>query len=139
MKSMVNEIIIDKQESIKHSHMKIWKEEGIIHCVYTDSAEAEMSIEVAEACVQKRIAFSEGISYPCLFDITHIKPVNKEVREYFATEGAKLIKAGAIITKSLFTKMLANIFLSINKPQIPIKLFSDEASAIKWLKKYVEA
>ena len=66
-----------------------------------------------------------------------VKTIDKEARAYMAKEGAVLVKAGALITDSVYTKMMGNIFLAINQPETPTKLFSDKISALKWLKKYL--
>jgi hypothetical protein len=120
---------------VKTEYAQFWKEEGILYCTFSEKLDVDLHI--AKACVRERINFSEGISYPCLIDMTNVRSVNKEAREYMAKEGSQLIKAGALITKSSLARMIGNIFLAINKPAIPTKLFSEENAAIAWLKKYI--
>jgi hypothetical protein len=54
-----------------------------------------------------------------------------------ATIGATLVKAGALITGSAVNKTIGNIFLSIDKPLVPTKLFTNEESARQWLREYL--
>jgi hypothetical protein len=42
--------------------------------------------------------------------------------------------AKAIVTKSLAQRLVGSIFIKINKPPAPTKLFSIEKDAIEWLK-----
>lgn len=41
--------------------------------------------------------------------------------------------AKAIIVKHLGNRLIANFFITINKPPAPTKLFADEDTALKWL------
>jgi hypothetical protein len=66
-----------------------------------------------------------------------LKSVSKDAREYLANEGTALVKAGALVISSLLTEMIGNIFLSVNKPKVPTRLFLDEATAIAWLKQFI--
>jgi hypothetical protein len=54
-----------------------------------------------------------------------------------ATIGATLVKACALITGSGFNRTLGNIFLTIDKPAVPTKLFTDEGKAREWLQQYL--
>ena len=114
---------------------KMWKEEGIIFVKFIDKL--DMTLENAKSGVQARLELSEGMSQPVLIDMRGIKSVTKEAREYLAEEGAKLITAGALIVGSPLNRTLGNIFLWVNKPKVPTKLFTDEGEAREWLKPYL--
>ena len=115
-------------------YMRVRKEGPVLHCVFTDCP--HLDLEIAKHCVQQRLAISAGISYPCLIDMRDLKSVSTEAREYMAAQGATGVKAGALLIGSQVTKMIANIFLLINKPKVPTKMFTDEKAAREWLKKY---
>src|SRR6266542_1295724 len=110
------------------AYMKIWKQDGILFCSYADKLCIDLAI--AEQCVKSRIDFSEGTSYPVLLRLHGINSVTKEARDYLGKEGSHLIKAGAFIIASPLSKILGNIFLKLNKPTVPTKLFTDETLAI---------
>ncbi len=133
---MEQQTLVRKQlkRRVDTPYISIWKEEGIINCVFTDNL--IINIETAQHCVNERVLFSEGQAYPCLINLRGVKSMNRDAREYLATEGTHLIKAGAFLTSSALTKMLGNMFLAINKPNIPSRLFSNRATAIAWLKKH---
>ena len=126
------QVQLDKKET---PYVSLHIEKGIMHCIFRSNL--HMDLEVAKQCVGARIEFSKGISYPCLIDMEGVKSTDSKARVYMAKEGARLMKAGAMLTSSMYTKMLGNVFLTINKPEIPVRLFSDKATAIKWLKQYL--
>ena len=117
------------------SHIQLWKQNSILFCKYVDKT--DIDLEIAKQCVQSRIEFSLGVSHPTLIDLKGVRSVSKAAREYFSKEGVQLITAGAFLTGSPLTKMLGNIFLKINKPSIPTRLFTDEGAANEWLKTYL--
>lgn len=123
-----------EKDIVETPYLKMWMEENILYAVYTKNL--DLTINVAKQCVSERIAFSEGVSRVCIFDVTGVKSVTKEAREYLASEGAMYIKAGALLIKSALTRMLGNIFLLINKPYVPTKLFTDIKDAKEWLKQF---
>lgn len=58
----------------------------------------------------------------------------REARELLANpEYSSHQKAIAVITRDLSIRLLASLYLRINKPKVPLKLFNDEADARRWL------
>lgn len=113
------------------AYLRMRKEGNILHCVFKECP--NVTLEIAQDCVQQRIAFSAGISYPCLIDMRELKSVTPEARAYMGVEGAKYITTGALLIGSPFTKMIANLFLMVNKPPVPTRMFTDERAAREWL------
>jgi len=75
---------------------------------------------------------------PALIDLKDMKSTKKELRDYMSgDELTAIITATAIITGSGLSKIVGNLFLSFSRPQIPTKLFSDEAKAVEWLQQYI--
>lgn len=73
-----------------------------------------------------------------LIDMKGIKSTTREARTYMATVGATLVKAAALITGSAINRTIGNIFLKIDRPPVPLKLFTSEEKARKWLRQFVE-
>jgi hypothetical protein len=96
--------------------------------------------EIAEEIVSSRLLFIEGNSYPTLADIRIMKSMDKASRECFASAQAQQgVKAGAVLSDSVFTTFLGNFFLKIeyfNKSPLPTRLFTNKDNAIRWLKQY---
>ena len=72
-----------------------------------------------------------------LTDTTTSSPLDKKIRIYVEKEVTTVFKAMAIISHSPLGKMIANSFLMIHSPFIPVKLFSGEKEAKEWLEKYI--
>lgn len=115
--------------------MAMWMDGELLCARYADNL--FMTLDVAKACVEARIFFSAGESYPLLIDMTGIKSITTDARAYMASVGAIYVKAGALITRSAISRTIGNIFLKIDRPPVPVKLFTSEKKARMWLKQFV--
>jgi hypothetical protein len=70
---------------------------------------------------------------PVLIDITKCKAIDREARAYYAGQGRKLFKGGALLSKTPIGNIIGNIWLSLYGHD-HIKLFTSEREAIAWLK-----
>lgn len=61
--------------------------------------------------------------------------MDKEARDYLnqISEEAGTV-CSAVVIKSSFAKMLANLFLQISKPSYPTKIFTEEEKAVEWIR-----
>lgn len=126
---------ITHQEKFETPYITFWMDQGFLCCRYAD--DLHLSHEVAVFVVESRIFFAKGEGYPLLIDIRGIKSTTRKARQHMATIGATLVKGAALITGSAINRTLGNIFLKIDRPPVPIKLFTNEASAREWLKQYI--
>jgi len=46
--------------------------------------------------------------------------------------------ARALLIESLVGQVIANFFISLNKPTVPTRLFTSEVEAVAWLKTFIE-
>ena len=75
--------------------------------------------------------------YPLLIDTTAIKSITKEARDYFSMNNRdSKVVAFAILINSPLSKIVANFFMGLNKPRVPVKIFNDEVKAVDWCKSY---
>ena len=79
-------------------------------------------------------------SYPLLIDATEVKSITKEARDYFSMNNrdSKVI-AFAILIKTPLSRIIANFFIGLNKPRVPIKIFTNEDVAIDWCKTFLNS
>lgn len=95
---------------------------------------------IAEEIINNRILFIQGVSYPTLADVRKVRSADKAARESFGSLKAQEgVKAGALVSESVFSTFLGNFFLKIeflNKSKLPTRLFTDKEKAITWLKRY---
>lgn len=92
---------------------------------------------VKEFVAAIKAEFADVLPILMLADISQQKSPKKEVRDYMsAPEVMEMSIADAVVANSLLSKIVGNLYLSFNKPSIPTKIFSDEASALKWLEQF---
>jgi hypothetical protein len=114
--------------------IKFWMEgEDLVYgyykkdCIITD--------RIATEIIHKRLLLQNGKICKGLFIISHMGTVTPEAREILSNEGAEGLSRAALVTSSSFNTVMGNIFIQINKPKIPIKLFKTQEDGLKWLKK----
>jgi hypothetical protein len=100
---------------------------GTFKCEYVD-------LELAKAAVENRIKYFGKHDYPMIVILGCVKHITKEAREFLASkEGCQKVKRCAIVISSEVTKIIANFFIRINKPQVPTTIFTSEEKARQWL------
>jgi hypothetical protein len=98
-----------------------------------------VDIHIAKEVVSSRINVMQGERYPALVKITSVKDSTKEARDFLASQkGCEGVIAMAIYVESILEIMVANLFIYLNKPIIPTKVFKDELKARAWLFQYSE-
>nr|WP_187262283.1 hypothetical protein [Pontibacter beigongshangensis] len=71
-----------------------------------------------------------------MFDITKVKKSTKEARDFMANEGNEQVTASAILVTSPVLRMMANFYISVNKPKNPSRMFTDKREALEWLAQF---
>jgi len=113
--------------------------DGILICTYQSGL--EITLDVAKNIVRNRLNFTENKSYPVLLNDKGLVSVDKSAREYFASEeGIKGVTAAALVANTVFNTFLGNFFIKVTviKPPVPTRLFTNEVKAIKWLEQFKE-
>lgn len=120
--------------NIENDYVKIWIEDGIIHSVHKPNF---INLEMAKVMVRDRLKVSNGIVRPMFIDISSMASTNIETRKYLSSEEAiYLVSAGAIYTANPIAKFAGNLFLHINQPKVPTRIFTNKQEAIEWLQQY---
>lgn len=74
-----------------------------------------------------------------LTDGRQVKSIDRKARHYSSSnEVMEYTLALAVIIGSALSRMIGNLFIGINKPSYPLKLFTSEDKAIEWLKGFIE-
>jgi hypothetical protein len=128
-----------KESLIDSEYCEMWLENGIIFQIY--KPDLVITIDIAKAMVEDRLKISNGITRPMLADIRNLVSIDAESREYLAGDRAiYLLSAGAILLgsslKDYIATLTANIYLKIDRPRFPTKLFNDKEKALKWLETF---
>jgi hypothetical protein len=112
---------------------RILFEEGIQY-VYINQ-QVELTTEMLEQIHDLGLRMSGGKKYAVLADLRKDVTSTPEARVFGADN--KYMShhlAYGIMGNSVPVKLMINLFIQFNKPKVPSKLFTDEATAVKWLK-----
>ncbi len=114
-------------------------DDGVVHQNYvTVNTVVELadSIETFETFRK----LTDGAPALLLADITNVKSATAEARAYAETEEfAAAVQALAMVTGSMFGRVVGNFFMRVNKPKFPTRLFNERAKALEWLHTHRES
>jgi len=110
-------------------------EDGIAHVVYLPDSFITLETAMETIGAIRKI---DNKSRPVLQDIRNVRGATREARLYFASgEVASITKAAAVFVDSPVTGVLGSFFMGLNKPEYPIKIFTDREKAIDWLREFL--
>jgi hypothetical protein len=83
----------------------------------------------------KALEWTEGKGYCTYVETGAFNSFSKEVKEALVTKehSSKRI-AIAVLQSNLAIKIIADLYLKVNKPEDPTKLFRSKEEALKWLR-----
>ncbi len=124
------------EEQIRRGARYWVDDEGIIRGreVYSEPFELDDAIE-AVALIRK---LADGRKCCLLMDITKLKSMAREARAFFTQPAhTEVLYAVALQIGSPFSRAIGNIFLGLNKPALPLRLFTEEGPALAWLRTFL--
>jgi hypothetical protein len=83
---------------------------------------------------EKFLEWTKDKPLPFLADNRNIKQISPEVRTFVQDNLPKFCSKHAIMVNTGLSQFLYNIFLYLNRPEIPIKSFTNFDKAYAWLK-----
>lgn len=126
---------ISKNTSFESEFVSLQLVDGI--CIGIYKAGYKLTLDIAKQVVEDRIRFFDGKSFPSYADARHLVEVDADARKYLAGPRASfLVTAGAVHVTSPFSCWLGNVFLLLDAPKIPVKLFTSKELAVEWLSKF---
>jgi len=115
----------------EHILMKL--ENGILWFHYKPGS---IDIDEAKQVVQDRVEFTQGEILPVLIVDDGVTKMSKTARDYLSSKaGTQNISAAAVVITSPFSKLIINFILKINRPDIPVRIFTKEDEALVWLQR----
>jgi uncharacterized Fe-S cluster-containing protein len=98
---------------------------------------ANSEIDISESKLMQKLSLeiTRGEKFVALIDAREAFFVSKESREWGSTaEAQKNMVAQAIVVNSLANRLIGNFIIQFHKPIAKTRLFSDEKSALQWLR-----
>ena len=121
-------------DKLENEHIIFWIENGILFSEY--KLPFEMTLENSKEIYALRKKISKGEDQLFCYDITHLKSMTKEARDYGELYGQDDLKASAIIVNSHLTLFIYNAFLKLKNVKIPVKAFRTRELALHWLNQF---
>jgi len=127
-----------KSNMVETKTSQIWLDaEGILWVRLLPRAILTLPEAEKNTAIMQKLA--DGIKRPVLTDMRQIGGITREARQYSAGEAVQQVnRALAMHVYSPFTRSLGNLWLGINKPAFPSKMFISEEEAIAWLKGFLD-
>jgi hypothetical protein len=114
---------------------RIWlRPDGIVQMVW--APQTTVRVGDATAALEAMAQLTGGRRSPLLVDMHDTGPLDRSTRTEFTRRG-DLQTAVALIVGTPLSRVMANFILSVSKPQFPVRLFDNEASAVAWLQSLV--
>ena len=112
---------------------KMWLgEDHIIRVVYNEGL--EVALEEARQTSLALRELSQGVAMPVLVDARRVKSISREARSYFATREVTQMVGAVAALSSPMIRMLATLYVNLNRPPFEIRYFTSEAEGLRWLK-----
>lgn len=112
--------------------------EGIIRTEAKPGVDIVLGYAIENSLVVNELC--RGRKHPLLIDLKHLKSITPQARAYFSARDRETdINAFGFIIHSTFQRMVGNIFIQFNNPPIPTRLFTDEATALDWLRGFTQS
>ena len=119
---------------IENENIIFWIEEDILFSEY--KRPFNMTLENSKEIYALRKTISKGKDQLFCYDISNLKSMTKEARDYGEIYGQDDLKASSIIVNSHLTMFIYNAFLKLKKVNIPVKVFKSKDQAIHWLESF---
>ena len=120
---------------ITHPKFRLWlRPDGIVQLVW--APRTTVLLEDVTVALAAMAELTGGRRSPLLVDARDTGPLDRPTRAEL-TRRSDLQAAVALIVGTPLTRVMANFFLSVNKPVFPTRMFDDEASAVAWLLEFV--
>lgn len=124
-----------RESYIDSEFYEIWCEDGIVFSTY--KKDTVLSLEVSKLSVRDRLIASNKRPMPFCCDLRNVVTTDTRARKYMATkEAVEYLTAGAFLIDNEIMRLAGNIFIKIDKPLVPAKLFTDKAKALIWLQQF---
>jgi len=110
--------------------------EGALLCIVTHKAPALPFDEQKKRSEAFKSALN-GKKICAVIDITNSSITSSESREYNQRVLPEIFKAIAFVSQNALGKMLVNLYLGMQSPPFPIKVFSNDKDAKAWIAQYL--
>ena len=111
------------------------RDDGILQIIIFPHV--DVTVDHVRTMIRASFELTGNKMVPIIMFLGEFSSFGKEAREFSANpENENVAKAIAYVIDNMGHRLIINFYVKINKPVKPIKTFSNEAEAIKWLSKF---
>ncbi|MEZ4826552.1 MAG: hypothetical protein R3C61_09700 [Bacteroidia bacterium] len=112
-----------------------WGDDQILRLTTKPQTQSTLESVIEEHEAIKELIGSQRVVM--LTDIRNMVSATPEARAYTnSKELANTYLAVGLLVGNVFSRVIGSFILGINKPDYPVRLFTDEQSAVQWLKQF---
>lgn len=111
--------------------IKFWFERDILNSTFENTIELDL-LKMKEV-IQIREEISGEKKQYWLYDITNVKNITKEARDYADKQGQDRLSAVGVLVNSHVTKFIFNSYFKLKKSKMPFQVFTNKEKALEWL------
>lgn len=114
---------------------RIWlRPDGVVEIEWVPQVPSVL--EDAVAVIDAMRELTGGRAAPLLVHTADAGPQTREARMEFVRR-QEVVSAVALVVGNPLSRMMANFFVNVSKPDVPIRILEDEDEALAWLRGYV--
>lgn len=116
-------------------HSSFWVEKGVLFCQF--AKDLTINEDLAKLMVQERKTAFGNKKMPLFVDVGNLLSIDRSARRYLASKDAwEFLSAGAIYSNNKLLEILGKAWFQLDKPVVPVTVFSNRDSALQWLQQY---
>jgi predicted metalloendopeptidase len=127
------------EDSVSYPWGTVWvdKDHGICRVRFVEGLHQTLQVTVEE--IQAVGKVTGGRPLPLLVDLRPVKATDFDARRYLGSAESKARwRSAALLTGTPLSNAIGNLWLARhNSKENPVKMFTVEAEAIAWLKKFL--
>jgi hypothetical protein len=119
-------------EIVTHSARLYRRPDGIV--VVNPGDAGEQTLADAKENIRAVASLGGGERVPLFID--GLTPMAADAQKYYlSAESHRHVLAAAIVAGNAFSRVIANLFIPIQRQPVPMKLFGGEEEALDWLRR----
>jgi hypothetical protein len=134
--NFINDAILMRTQKYKHVTCHQLEPNGFLFAEYANNL--KVNLDMAKMMVANRLEFTDNKPHYVIIDISNIKEVTAEAKEYMQHPegGLKNILGAAFIANNPVAEMLANIYVK-TPVDFEVRFFREKEEAVSWIKGYI--
>lgn len=128
----------ERRIQVSHGHVEI-DTYGFCRITFKMHSDQVLDLAAAEEIVEACHQVCQGKQHPFLSDSRGSSgTITAKARHHLrhSTKLERVRKASGFIIESIASSIIANLYIKVNKPVVPTRMFDNELDAVHWLRQF---